>query len=166
MIYSSDYLSPYGKMLIASDGTYLIGVWFYGQKYFKSNFKEKFIQNDNVDVIKKAKKWLDDYFLGLAPTPNELKIKLLGTTFQIKIWSILWQIPYGATTTYQDIGNKYLDKYQTTKIALQAVGSAISHNPIAIIIPCHRVIGKNGNLTGYAAGLKIKEALINHEKLA
>lgn len=163
MIYYTDYLSPYGKMLLASDGTSLIGLWFYKQKYFKSNIKEEFILNDNLAIFKKTKKWLDDYFNGLNPSINSLKLKPIGTKFRQDVYNLLCKIPYGKTTTYASISKEIAKIYRIDKMSAQAIGGAVSHNPISIIIPCHRVIGSNGSLTGYAGGLAIKEALLKYE---
>ena len=154
MYYSTDYTSPIGKMLIASDGEAICGVWFYGQKHFPST---DFIVTDDLAIFKKVACWLDDYFNGKNPDVN-FKLKANGSPFRQKVWKILSEIPYGETRTYGEIASMI-----SPTMSAQAVGGAVGHNPISIIVPCHRVLGKNGNLTGYAAGIDMKIALLKLE---
>lgn len=157
MIYSTDYSSPLGKMMIASDGEAVCGVWFYGQKHFPS--LENSIENDNLAIFREVKDWLDDYFKGLNPK-IDFKLKPEGSEFRQKVWKILSQIPYGETLTYGEIASKI-----SPTMSAQAVGGAVGHNPISILIPCHRVIGADGKLTGYAGGLDKKIGLLKLERI-
>ena len=149
------------KITLGSDGENLIGLWFDGQKYYGSTLKEEIVIKD-LPIFFKTKKWLEEYFAGKNPKIN-LKIKLIGSDFRIKIWNILREIPYGKVITYGEIVKKY-EKQYGDKTSARAVGSAIGHNPISIIIPCHRVIGKHNKLTGYAGGIDKKIKLLELEK--
>ena len=157
MYYSTDYASPLGEMLIVSDGESVCGVWFYGQKHFPSF--DNLIQDDDLSIFKKVKLWFDDYFDGKNPK-IDFKLKPDGTQFRLKVWEILIEIPYGETLTYGEIARKI-----SPEMSARAVGGAVGHNPIAIMIPCHRVLGSNGKLTGYAAGLDKKIELLKIEKI-
>ena len=157
MLYSTDYSSPLGEMLIASDGEAICGVWFYGQKHFPSF--ENLIENDNLPIFRQVKDWLDDYFEGLNPK-IDFKLKPEGSKFRLKVWRILSEIPYGETLTYGEIASRI-----SPTMSAQAVGGAVGHNPISILIPCHRVIGADVKLTGYAGGLDKKIELLKLEKI-
>lgn len=159
MINSIHYKSPIGNILLASKDNELIGAWFEGQKYYLANINEDITENED-EILIKASKWLDDYFEGKKPPINDLKLAPAGSDFRLKVWKILCEIPYGETITYGEIA-KRLSKDK--KMSAQAVGGAVSHNPISIIIPCHRVIGSNGKLTGYAGGIERKRFLLRHE---
>lgn len=163
MIYTSYYNSPVGKLLLASKNNKLIGVWIENQKYYLSNLKEKMQIKDDEEILIKAKNWLDRYFESQNPHISELDIEPIGTDFSKKVWTILCTIPYGKVITYGEIAKKISKAMNKDKMSAQAVGNAVAHNPISIIIPCHRVIGANGNLTGYAGGLDIKMRLLKHE---
>ena len=154
MYYSTDYSSPIGKMLIASDGEAICGVWFYGQKHFPST---DFIVNDDLAIFKKVANWLDEYFNGKNPKVN-FKLKPHGSHFRQRVWKILSEIPYGETRTYGEIASMI-----SPTMSAQAVGGAVGHNPISIIVPCHRVLGKDGKLTGYAGGIDRKISLLKLE---
>ncbi|WP_405304251.1 methylated-DNA--[protein]-cysteine S-methyltransferase [Methanobrevibacter sp.] len=158
MYYSTDYISPIGRMLIVSDGESICGLWFYGQKHFLSSINDEIIQNDDLAIFKKVKIWLNDYFNGLNPK-IDFKVNPHGTDFRCRVWEILSQVPYGETITYGEIALMLSDK-----MSAQAVGGAVGHNPVSIIIPCHRVIGADGKLTGYAGGIDKKIALLKLEK--
>lgn len=158
MYYSTDYSSPLGEMLLVSDGEAICGLWFYNQKYFKSTIDDELIENNELDIFKKAIKWLDDYFNGLNPVIN-FKLKPQGTEFRINVWKVLSEIPYGKTMTYGEIASQI-----SPTMSAQAVGGAVGANPISIMIPCHRVIGVNGKLTGYAGGIERKIELLKLEK--
>lgn len=162
MIYYIKYNSPVGTIFIASDEQNIIGLWIEGQKYFKSTVKEEMTLKDDLPVLNKAKEWLDRYFNGDKPLISELPIKLIGGEFRRLVWKILCEIPYGKVVTYGEIAKK-IAKIQNKNMSAQAVGGAVGHNPISIIIPCHRVIGSNGSLTGYAGGIDIKEKLLKLE---
>ncbi len=155
MYFSTDYDSPVGKMLIVSDGEAICGVWFYGQKYFPSF--DNLIINDDLPIFKTVKLWFDDYFNRMNPKIT-FKMKPSGSEFRVKVWKILSEIPYGKTVTYGDIASRI-----SPSMSPQAVGGAVGHNPIAILIPCHRVMGANGRITGYAGGIDKKRALLKIE---
>ena len=159
MYYSTDYESPLGEMLIVSDGEAICGVWFYGQKHFKSTVVGKTIHDDGLSIFKKAKQWFEDYFNGKNPQIN-FQLKPEGSKFRQKVWKILSEIPYGETLTYGEIASQI-----SPNMSAQAVGGAVGRNPISILIPCHRVLGSDGKLTGYAAGLDKKIELLKIENI-
>lgn len=161
MYYKTDYQSPMGKITIASDGSNLIGLWITRQKYFMNSVTEPMEEKANLPVFKETKNWLDRYFAKKQPHISELPLAPQGSDFRQKVWKILCEIPYGKTITYGDIAKEL----QQGKMSAQAVGGAVGHNPISIIIPCHRVVGTNGNLTGYAGGLDLKIKLLKHEDM-
>ena len=165
MIYTSNYKSPIGNLLIASKENKLVGLWIENQKYYISNFKDKIIETENLEILVKTKKWLDRYFKGEKPDISELEINLIGSEFRKSVWEILKNIPYGEVITYNDIAKELAKQKGIKKMSAQAVGGAVGHNPISIIIPCHRVVGSNGSLTGYAGGIKKKIYLLEHEKV-
>ena len=157
MYFSTDYDSPLGEMLIVSDGEAICGLWFYGQKHFPSF--DDLVEKDDSLIFDNVKEWLDSYFKGKNPK-IDFKLKPDGTQFRLKVWRVLSEIPYGETLTYGEIARKI-----SSEMSAQAVGGAVGHNPIAILIPCHRVLGSNGKLTGYAAGLDKKIELLKIEKI-
>ncbi len=163
MIYTTYYNSPIGKLLLASKENKLIGLWIEGQKYYLSGIEEEFTKNDDEKILIETKKWLNRYFNGEKPCPNELDLAPIGSKFRKNVWDILCKIPYGKVITYNDIAKEIAKKRKINKMSAQAVGGAVGHNPISIIIPCHRVIGTNGSLTGYAGGLDKKEYLLKFE---
>lgn len=165
MIYTSNYKSPIGNLLIASKENKLVGLWIENQKYYLSNFKDKIIETENLEILVKTKKWLDRYFKGEKPDISELEINPIGSEFRKSVWEILKNIPYGEVITYNDIAKELAKQKGIKKMSAQAVGGAVGHNPISIIIPCHRVVGSNGSLTGYAGGIKKKIYLLEHEKV-
>ena len=164
MIYTSAYTSPIGDILLASQNNKLIGLWFKGQKYYMNYLKEEIEEKNDEETLMKSKKWLDRYFKGEKPSIKELSLNPDGSEFRKKVWQILCEIPYGQTLTYKEIALKLAKENGLNSMSAQAVGSAVGHNPISIIIPCHRVIGSNGKLTGYAGGLDKKEYLLKLEQ--
>ena len=159
MYYSTDYISPIGSILIVSDGESIVGAWFYGQKYFKSTVDGEIVRDDDLTIFKKVTKFFDDYFSGKNPV-IDFELNPKGSEFRLKVWKILSEIPYGETLTYGEIASRISDS-----MSAQAVGSAVGHNPISILIPCHRVLGKDGKLTGYAAGIDKKRELLKLENI-
>lgn len=161
MVFTSKYESPLGEILLAADEVGLIGLWLNKQKYYANNLPKEVQENDN-HILNKTKRWLDIYFSSKEPnfTPP---LHLIGSSFRIDVWNILLEIPYGKTITYGEIAKKIKERRNTANMSSQAIGGAVSHNNISIIIPCHRVIGKNGNLTGYAGGLDKKISLLKYE---
>lgn len=165
MIYKTYYNSPVGKLLIASKDGKLIGLWIEGQKYYLGKIKDELIENDKEEILVKTKKWLNKYFLGENPKISDLDISLNGTSFEKVVWELLKKIPYGEVTTYKELSKKVAKKLGKEKMSAQAVGGAIGHNPISIIIPCHRVVGTDGSLTGYAGGIDKKVKLLEFENV-
>jgi methylated-DNA-[protein]-cysteine S-methyltransferase len=161
MYYSTTYEAPIGKITLASDGEKLIGLWNGSHKYIYKNMQEK----TELPIFEHVKKWLDRYFAGEKPCIKELPLALAGSEFRQAVWRILCDIPYGEVVTYGDIAKQMAKKLNKAKMSSQAVGGAVGRNPISIIIPCHRVVGSNGSLTGYGGGIKIKVKLLEHEKV-
>lgn len=164
MYYQTKYESPLGVITLASDGENLVGLWLDGQKYFADTIKEEIHQKDDLPVFDASKKWLDRYFAGEKPEISELSLAPAGNEFRQEVWKLLCEIPYGEVTTYGAIAKKIGEK-QNKSMSAQAVGGAVGHNPISIIIPCHRVVGSNGSLTGYAGGLDKKVQLLELESV-
>ena len=163
MQYTATYQSPIGRITMASDGQNLSGLWFDGQKYFADTLSTEHEFKD-LPVFEQTKRWLDLYFQGNVPdfTPS---LYLKSSPFRLAVWDILKQIPYGKIITYGEIADLIAKKQGVKTMSAQAVGGAVGHNPISIIIPCHRVIGSNGSLTGYAGGLEKKISLLTIEKV-
>ncbi len=161
MHYTCRYTSPIGGITMASDGTYLTGLWFDRQKHFAATLHPEHCEKE-LPVFNLVRQWLEDYFKGRQPdfTPP---LQLVGTPFQRAVWEILKQIPYGEVITYKQIASRIVRQQGLSTMSAQAVGGAVGKNPISLIIPCHRVIGSNGQLTGYAGGLDKKEALLAME---
>ena len=158
MLFSTDYDSPLGKVLIVSDGEAICGVWFYGQDHFLSSVEDEVIQKDDLAIFVKVKDWLDRYFNCENPK-IDFELKPNGSEFRCKVWDRLLEIPYGKTVTYGEIAREI-----SPTMSAQAVGGAVGHNPISILIPCHRVLGSNGKLTGYAGGIDRKMKLLKLER--
>ncbi len=160
--YIDTYTSPLGQITLGSSGNELMGLWFDDSEYF-GNTLANLYQKKSLPIFDQTKQWLDCYFSGKEPdfTPA---LKLIGSPFQISVWQILLQIPYGQMMTYGEIAKILAHERGIKSLSAQAVGGAVGRNPISLIIPCHRVIGSNGNLTGYAAGLDKKAYLLNLEQ--
>lgn len=165
MYYKTYYDSPLGKILLVSDEQNLTGLWIDGQKYYLDSFSQELKQKNEIEILEKAKNWLDRYFKGEKPSINELQLAPIGNEFRQTVWKILCEIPYGKTMTYGEIAKKMAQIMNKKSMSAQAVGNAVGHNPISIIIPCHRVIGANGNLTGYAGGIEKKIQLLKLEQV-
>lgn len=163
MYYKSTYQSPVGTITLACDEKNLIGLWVEGQKYYESTITEDVIEDENRNIFGNVKKWLDGYFTGERPNILELPLAPIGSEFRQNVWGILCEIPYGEVMTYGDIAKRMAEKMGKASMSSQAIGGAVGHNPISIIIPCHRVIGSNGNLTGYAGGIHTKIKLLELE---
>lgn len=161
MQYIYHYKSPLGGITMASDGTALTGLWFDGQKYFAEGIKPD-AEEKKLPIFDEAMRWLDIYFSGRRPdfTPP---LNLEGTAFRKEVWQLLLQIPYGQTTTYGELAAQLAAHNGLKRMSAQAVGGAVGHNPISIIVPCHRVVGTGGSLTGYVGGLAKKLALLKLE---
>ena len=163
MLYKSKYMSDVGELLIVTNEKSLVGLWIENQKYFPSEFKKEVVFNDDIEIMKETKKWLDLYFSGKKTDISSLSLNPYGNEFRQRVWKILCEIPYGKTTTYGEIAKKVAKQMNKKSMSAQAVGNAVGHNPISIIIPCHRVIGKDGSLTGYAGGIENKIKLLELE---
>ena len=161
MIYTCTYQSKLGEILMAADETGLTGLWFTGQKYFANTLPNEYISQE-TSILEEAKRWLDIYFSGKKPTFTP-PLHPAGSAFRQAVWQILLQIPYGQTTTYGEIARQLAAMQKTPHMSAQAVGGAVGHNEISIIIPCHRVVGTSGSLTGYAGGIEKKVALLQLE---
>ncbi len=157
------YESPIGKLTAACEDESIVGLWIENQKYFEETILGKECVYADLPVLLKVGEWLDRYFAKDKPTPGELPLAPKGSEFRQRVWSILCEIPYGETVTYGEIAKAIAKEKGLKTMSAQAVGGAVGHNPISIIIPCHRVLGVNGSLTGYAAGVDIKKRLLMHE---
>ncbi len=161
--YVTYYDSCVGRLTIASDGENITGLWIENQKYYGYKQLDNAVREDGLKIFKKTKNWLDAYFNKENPDISKLSLKTVGTPFRQEVWKILETIPYGTTTTYANIASIIAEHRNIDKMSSQAVGGAVGHNPISIIIPCHRVVGKNGSLTGYAGGINNKIKLLELE---
>ncbi len=161
MIFIQHYDSPLGGILLAADETGLTGLWFDGQKFFARDLPAERVEQ-NTPALSEVKRWLDIYFTGKEPDFMP-PLHPIGSAFRRSVWDILLRIPYGQTTTYGEIARQLAEKQGRPRIAAQAVGGAVGHNKISIIIPCHRVVGTNGSLTGYAGGIDKKVKLLEWE---
>ena len=164
MYYSATYNAPMGILTLACDEENLVGLWNEGQKYHGASLPAKMAAREDAPLFGRAREWLDRYFAGEKPAISELPLSPIGSEFRQSVWAILCEIPYGEVTTYGDIAKKMAARMDKTTMSSQAVGGAVGHNPISIIIPCHRVIGTNGSLTGYAGGLDRKRWLLLWEQ--
>lgn len=162
MTYIQHYSSPLGGILLAADEIGLTGLWFDGEKYFADNLPAEHAERQ-TPILAEAARWLDIYFTGKEPgfTPP---LHPICSPFRQAVWEILLQIPYGRTTTYGEIARQLAEKQGREKMSAQAVGGAVGHNEISVIIPCHRVVGTSGSLTGYAGGIDKKVKLLELER--
>ncbi|MBQ1931568.1 MAG: methylated-DNA--[Lachnospiraceae bacterium] len=164
MQYINYYPSPLGRITLAADEIGLTGLWLEGQKYYAGQMDrehDEWIEKESP-VLTMAKHWLEEYFAGKVPEAA-IPMHLKGTPFQMEVWEILCQIPYGQTITYGQIARQIAAKRGRKTMSAQAVGGAVGRNPISIIVPCHRVMGADGSLTGYAGGVDKKIALLTLE---
>ena len=176
MQYISHYRSPLGGMLPAADEQGLTGLWFEGQKYFALHLIDGETEEREIPLFGEVKRWLDIYFSGKEPD-FKVPLHLQGTAFQREVWEILCGIPYGKTVTYGEIAGKVTQNrrnlqissktpsYASARTSPRAVGGAVGHNPVSVIVPCHRVIGADGSLTGYAGGTDRKVKLLKLENV-
>ena len=158
--FARDYESPLGRMLLAVDDAGLVGAWFYGQRYFARGLGdvEKNVEPEAPALVA-ARRWLDAYFAGERPSVADVPLTPRGTAFQRRAWDALLAIPYGETLTYGELAAEL-------RSSPRAIGAAVGKNPISVIIPCHRVVGADGSLTGYAGGLDRKRVLLELERTA
>ena len=161
----SHYESPLGMITLASEGDSLVGLWFDGQKYFGSSLEistDQYVPAREIPVLADTARWLDIYFRGIVPDFLP-RLSPVGSPFRQRVWQSLLRIPYGSAVTYSDIAREIASERGLRSMSAQAIGGAVGHNPISLIIPCHRVIGSKGNLTGYAGGLDRKLSLLRME---
>ncbi len=162
MVSTCHYDSPLGGILLAADEIGLTGLWFDGEKYFADHLPSEHTERE-TPILAEVKRWLDIYFAGKEPDFLP-PLHPIGSAFRQSVWEILLQIPYGKTTTYGEIARQLAEKQRLPRMSAQAVGGAVGHNEISIIIPCHRVVGTNGSLTGYAGGIDKKVKLLKLER--
>ena len=155
------YESPLGTYVMAEEGGALVGLWLMGQKYFPKELPP--VGGGEGELFPRARRWLDAYFAGERPEPGELALRPRGSCFAREVWELLLEIPYGETVTYGQLAKELAKRRRLERMSAQAVGGAVGHNPISIIIPCHRVLGAGGRLTGYAGGLETKRRLLELE---
>jgi len=153
-MYFTTIPSPLGELTLAGDGDALCGLWLAGQKYFGGGILGQAVREDGLPAFAAAGQWLERYFRGERPSPGELLLRPAGGAFRQAVWRALLRIPYGQVATYGGIARELGDP------SPRAVGGAVAHNPISIIIPCHRVVGSGGRLTGYAGGIPAKKKLL------
>ena len=164
-LYKKEISTPIGKTLLLSDGTALKGLWFTGQKHFGGRFSDlsKVSEKEDLPVFLKAEAFLSRYFAGEPVSPDGISLDPDGTPFQKLVWKELLRIPYGETKSYGSLARETAAALHRSSMSAQAVGSAVGRNPISILIPCHRVVGADGSLTGYAGGLDKKAFLLRLE---
>ncbi|MDL2233417.1 methylated-DNA--[protein]-cysteine S-methyltransferase [Ruminococcaceae bacterium OttesenSCG-928-L11] len=160
MFFSTQCASPVGTITLASDGEKLAGLWIDGQKYHGGTIPGAMTENSDLPIFATAKHWLERYFASEKPAISEVPLAPIGGEFRQDVWQILCQIPYGQVITYGDIAREMAKRMNRATMSSQAVGGAVGHNPISILIPCHRVVGANGSLTGYAGGIQTKRRLL------
>ena len=165
MLYQQTYNSPVGKLFLAGNEDGLAGLWREEYCQYLPEFSGEEIVRGTAPVLKKTADWLDRYFAGEAVSGTEIPLAPRGSTFRREVWELLMDIPYGGLMTYGEIARILADRRGIPKMAAQAVGGAVGHNPISILIPCHRVIGTGGNLTGYGGAMWVKKWLLAHEGL-
>ena len=160
MEYSAAIPSPLGPIVLASEGTALTGLWLRDQKHFIGQVKAVVAVKPGLEVFRLAGEWLESYFAGDNPDPAVLPLAPAGSGFSQLVWTLLRSIPYGGVTTYGALAKETASRLGVEKMSALAVGGAVGHNPISIIIPCHRVVGSNGSLTGYGGGIANKVRLL------
>lgn len=162
MLYRTVVPSPLGPLTLAADGDALCGLWLPDQKYFGAGLLGEAVPG-NAPAFDAARTWLSRYFAGERPDPRALTLAPRGSEFARGVWQLLLSIPYGGTTTYGALAVRMAQARGAASMSAQAVGGAVGHNPISIVIPCHRVLGARGALTGYAGGVDKKRWLLEHE---
>ena len=161
MIHTAFYDAPYGRYVMALEDGALTGLWLKGQKYFPSTLPEP--SGEEAEIFARIRRWLDDYFAGQQPEVSALPLAPKGSDFAQSVWQLLLEIPYGHTVTYGQLAARLAQQRGLAHMSAQAVGGAVGHNPISLIIPCHRVLGAKNQLTGYAGGLDVKTFLLKLE---
>lgn len=165
MLQQTTLPSPLGNLILLADHTALRGVWFQDQNHLGAHYDLQTIPNGTNPILKQTQDWLTAYFAGVNPDPQTLPLAPAGTPYRQMVFDLLLQIPYGQTQSYKDLAQAFQQKTgQAT--SPRAIGGAIGHNPISLLIPCHRILGHDGSLTGYAGGLDRKIWLLEHEKIS
>lgn len=162
MIYTASYSSSLGNILLAQKDGALVGLWFEGQKYYGASISAAVPKDDDKTLLT-VKHWLDRYFAGQKPDAAELLLAPAGSDFRQAVWVVLREIPYGKTISYGDIARTLATRKGIARVSARAVGGAVAHNPVSIVIPCHRVVGSDGKLSGYAGGIDKKIKLLESE---
>lgn len=163
-MYYTEYKTPIiGTLTIASDGEGITGCWFENDRYFGYGVEGAMERRDDLPVFEQTREWLDRYFAGKAPDPRELPLTARATAFQARVREAMLDIPYGQTTSYGAIA-KRIESETGKRQSARAVGGAVGHNQLCLIVPCHRVVGSNGSLTGFGGGIDMKVKLLEHEK--
>lgn len=164
MQYITTHQSPMGEILLACDEAGLTGLWFEGGKFYADGLDAEHMKKE-LPVFDEAKRWLDIYFSGREPdfTPP---LHPIGSSFQLSVWELLLKIPYGRTSTYGQLAKQLAAQRGLKRMSAQAVGGAVGHNKLSVIIPCHRVVGADGSLTGYAGGIERKAGLLRLEGIS
>lgn len=165
MYYSTTYESPLGILTLCCDEKNLMGLWLTEQKYSESFVDKQAAEREDMSVFHTVRQWLDRYFAREKIGIEGIPLAPQGSDFRQQVWKILCEIPYGEVITYGEIAERIAQQRGVPKMSAQAVGGAVGHNPISIIIPCHRVVGANGNLTGYGGGIEKKIQLLTLEGL-
>ncbi|MCM1130328.1 MAG: methylated-DNA--[protein]-cysteine S-methyltransferase [Anaeroplasma bactoclasticum] len=163
MLYYKKLASFLGTITIVCSEEYLIALWIEGQS-LESHFDLQKMESKEIPILLQTEDWLKRYFNNEKPSLKELPMHLEGSPFQLEVWKLLCEIPYGTTATYKALALELARRMGKEKMSAQAVGGAVGRNPISIIIPCHRVIGTNGGMVGYNGGISIKEKLLHFEK--
>lgn len=157
-LHHANYHSPVGEMILLANEKALAGLYFAGQKYFSMPENSGFAPE--LPIFQKTSEWLEEYFSGKAKVMPDIPLAPEGSEFRQHIWRLLRTIPHGFCVTYGELAKKAAAATGKSRISSQAIGGAVAHNPLSIIVPCHRVVGRNGELTGYAAGISIKRHLL------
>lgn len=163
MYFSTQYASPVGTLTLCAREDSLVGLWLEGQRYFGASLPERARPEDGLPLFAQVKDWLDRYFAGERPEASELPLSPMGTPFRQEVWKLLQKIPYGQVITYGQLSRQTAGALGRPSMSARAVGNAAGHNPISILIPCHRLVGADGSLTGYAGGVDKKRWLLTHE---
>lgn len=163
-MFKDSYKSPLSTITLLSDNQHLLGLWFEGQTYYGAKYDLSQVPAGQPEPILKARHWLAEYFAGNHPDPKQVPLQPATTSFRQKVYSTLQKVAYGQTMTYKELSDAMQTGATNKKNLARAVGNAVGHNPILLLIPCHRVLGSDGSLTGYAAGLDRKKALLSMEK--
>ena len=161
MIHTAYYDAPYGRYVMAAEDGALTGLWLEGQKYFPSDLPAP--SDGESEIFAHTRRWLDAYFAGRQPDVSALPLAPKGSAFAQSVWQLLLEIPYGHTVTYGQLAERLARRRGLSHMSAQAVGGAVGHNPISVIIPCHRVLGAKNQLTGSAGGLDVQTFLLKLE---